>query len=309
MRELYKVLFEMAVTILVGFVLRKKRMIDERTQSTMTEILLRAVLPFTILTSSQYEYSQEMLRSIFAVGGATCAYFLCSLVILRIVMRKLPMEEAEQRIFISMSVFANTSFVGLPLMYSLLGNAGLLLAAIYNLIYNLFFFTYGVHLISRKRHTILEMLNNPVSIASVAAVILFVIPWRFPAFIVNTIDIVGNMSVPLSMILLGSSFATVDVRKLFKDYKSYLVAALRLLIFPLVMMLAILVARTMVDISRATMITLVLMTALPSGTMNVMYSEKHNCAPKFCARTVVLTLILMAATLPVMMALSIKLFM
>ena len=128
-------------------------------------------------------------------------------------------------------------------------------------------------------------------------------------FIVDAVDIVGDMSVPLSMILLGSSFATVDVKKLFVDYKSYLVAALRLLIFPLIMMLAILVARTMIDISGATMITLVLMTALPSGTMNVMYSEKHNCAPKFCARTVVLTLILMAATLPVMMALSIKLFM
>jgi len=308
MRELYKVLFEMAVTILVGFVLRKKRMIDERTQSTMTEILLRAVLPFTILTSSQYEYSPEMMRSIIAVAGAACAYFLCTLISLRLIMKKLPMEDPEQRIFIAMSVFANTSFVGLPLMYSLLGNAGLLLAAIYNLVYNLFFYTYGVHLISRKRHTLLEMLNNPVSISSVAALILFVIPWRVPLFIVNTIDIVGDMSVPLSMILLGSTFATVDVKKLFLDYKSYLVAALRLLIFPLIMLLAILVARTITDISGATMITLVLMTALPSSTMNVMYSEKHNCAPKFCARTVVLTLMFMGITLPVLMALSIKLF-
>ena len=302
MRELYKVLFEMAVTILVGFVLRKKRMIDERTQRTMTEILLRAVLPFTILTSSQYEYSPEMMRSIIAVAAAAGAYFLCSLVSLRLIMKKLPMEDPEQRIFIA------TSFVGLPLMYSLLGNAGLLLAAIYNLVYNLFFYTYGVHLISRKRHTLLEMLNNPVSISSVAALILFVIPWRVPLFIVNTIDIVGDMSVPLSMILLGSTFATVDVKKLFLDYKSYLVAALRLLIFPLVMLLAILVARTITDISGATMITLVLMTALPSSTMNVMYSERYNCAPKFCARTVVLTLIFMAVTLPVLMALSIRLF-
>lgn len=308
MRELYKVLVEMAVTILVGFVLRKKRMIDERTQRTMTEILLRAVLPFTILTSSQYEYSPEMMRSIIAVAAAAGAYFLCSLVSLRLIMKKLPMEDPEQRIFIAMSVFANTSFVGLPLMYSLLGNAGLLLAAIYNLVYNLFFYTYGVHLISRKRHTLLEMLNNPVSISSVAALILFVIPWRVPLFIVNTIDIVGDMSVPLSMILLGSTFATVDVKKLFLDYKSYLVAALRLLIFPLVMLLAILVARTITDISGATMITLVLMTALPSSTMNVMYSERYNCAPKFCARTVVLTLIFMAVTLPVLMALSIRLF-
>ena len=67
MRELYKVFFEMAVTILVGFILRKRRIVDERTQSTMTEILLRAVLPFTIISSSQYEYSNEMLK---AIGNA-----------------------------------------------------------------------------------------------------------------------------------------------------------------------------------------------------------------------------------------------
>lgn len=309
MRELYKVFFEMAVTILVGFILRKRRIIDERTQSTMTEILLRAVLPFTIISSSQYEYSNEMLKAIGAVAGAAGAYYLCTLIALRLLTKGHPNDDSERRVFVTLSVFANTNFVGLPLMYSLLGNAGLLLGAIYNLVYNLFFYTYGVHLISRKRHTALELFANPVSIASVAAIVLFVIPRRMPGFIINTIDIVGDMTVPLSMILLGSTFATVDIKKLFCDAKSYAVAALRLIVFPMLMLGAILIVRRYVEISGATMITLVLMTALPSGTMNVMYSEKHNCAPKFCARTVVLTLILMAATLPVMMALSIKLFM
>jgi hypothetical protein len=74
------------------------------------------------------------------------------------------------------------------------------------------------------------------------------------------------------------------------------------------MLLAILIVRKFVAISPETMITLVLMTALPSGTINVIYAEKNNCAPKFTARTVVLTLILMVLTLPLLMALSIKLF-
>ncbi len=309
MTELYKVLFEMAVTIVLGVVIRKKRLLDERTHSTFTEILLNAILPFAILSSSQYEYSYETLKGIIAVAGAAFLYYLCALIALRLITSKSRLEDSEKRVFVTLAVFANTGFVGIPLMQGLLGARGLLLAATYNLVYNIFFYTYGIHLISKKRHTPIQIIFNPVSVASVASLILFVIPWRMPQFLTHTLHTIGDMNIPLSMILLGSTLATVDVKKLFADLKSYIVAILRLAVFPLIMLLAVLIVRRFVAISPETMITLVLMTALPSGTMNVIYSEKHNCAPKFTARTVVLTLILMAISLPLLMALSIKLFM
>ena len=309
MTELYKVLFEMAVTIVLGVIIRKKRLLDERTHSTFTEILLNAILPFAILSSSQYEYSYETLKGIIAVAGAAFLYYLCTLIALRLITSKSRMEDSEKRVFVTLAVFANTGFVGIPLMQGLLGARGLLLAATYNLVYNIFFYTYGIHLISKKRHTPIQIIFNPVSVASVASLILFVIPWRMPQFLTHTLHTIGDMNIPLSMILLGSTLATVDVKKLFADLKSYIVAILRLAVFPLIMLLAVLIVRKFVAISPETMITLVLMTALPSGTMNVIYSEKHNCAPKFTARTVVLTLILMVISLPLLMALSIKLFM
>ena len=110
------------------------------------------------------------------------------------------------------------------------------------------------------------------------------------------------------MILLGSTLATVDVKKLFADLKSYIVAILRLAVFPLIMLLAVLIVRRFVAISPETMITLVLMTALPSGTMNVIYSEMFDCAPKFCARTVTLTLVFMVITMPVIITLGLVFF-
>ncbi len=299
----------MAVTIVLGVIIRKKRLLDERTHSTFTEILLNAILPFAILSSSQYEYSYETLKGIIAVAGAAFLYYLCTLIALRLITAKSKLEDSEKRVFVTLAVFANTGFVGIPLMQGLLGARGLLLAATYNLVYNIFFYTYGIHLISKKRHTPIQIIFNPVSVASVASLILFVIPWRMPQFITHTLHTIGDMNIPLSMILLGSTLATVDVKKLFADLKSYIVAILRLAVFPLIMLLAVLIVRRFVVISPETMITLVLMTALPSGTMNVIYSEKHNCAPKFTARTVVLTLILMAISLPLLMALCIKLFM
>ena len=304
MKGLLIVLFQMAVTILIGFALRKNRVIDERSQKSLSDILLQATLPFTILASSQYEYSDDIALGMMAVGACSVIYYIVTLVIVRLISKKALNDSAESRIITTTAVFANTGFVGIPLMASLFGGAGVLLAAVYNFAYNIFFYTYGAHLISGKKGNVLELILNPVSLASIAAVIMFLIPPRLPEFLADTMDLVGGVTVPLSMIILGSTLATVDYKKLFTDVKSYIVTLLRLVIFPLAMMAALLVARRFTTISDTTMITLIVMTALPSGTMNVIYADKYNTAPKFCARTVVLTLLFMMITLPLILGLS-----
>lgn len=308
MNQLYVVFFEMAVVLLIGFSLGKKKVIDDRGRKVLNDLLLKAVLPFSIISSSQYEFSVDMMRSIGAVALGSGLYYLLTLVVLRIVIFRTKIADAERRVFITTSVFANTGFVGMPIMYSLFGNPGLLLAAIYNLVYNVFFYTYGVHLLSGRKPSVSEYLN-PVSIASVFAIVLFVVPWRAPGSVVNAIDLVGNMTFPLSMIIMGSTLSTIDVKKLFTDVKSYLICILRLILFPALMTGALILIKNHVPVQPATLITLIIMTALPSGTMSVIYSERYDCAPKFCARTVSLTLLFMVITLPVMIALCLTAFM
>lgn len=307
MNQLYVVFFEMAIVLFIGFVLAKKKVIDDRGRKTLNDLLLKAVLPFTIISSSQYTFSIDMMRSIGAVALGAGLYYLITLIILRIVIFRTKIADAERRVFITTAVFANTGFVGMPIMYSLFGDPGLLLAAIYNLIYNVFFYTYGVHLLSGKKPTVSEYLN-PVSIASVMAIALFIVPWRAPASLVNAINLVGNMTFPLSMIIMGSTLYTIDIKKLFADGKSYVVCFLRLILFPALMTLAMILVKRFVPILDATLITLIIMTALPSGTMSVIYSERYDCAPKFCARTVSLTLLFMVVTLPIMIALCLTAF-
>ena len=307
MRELYVIFFEMAVVLALGFLLSKKKVVDDRGRKVLNDLLLKAVLPFSILSSSQYTYSFDMLRSIGAVALGSGIYYLLSLIVLRVVIWKTEIADSEKRVFITTSVFANTGFVGMPIMYALFGNPGLLLAAIYNLIYNVFFYTYGVHLLSGRKPSVTEYFN-PVSLASVAAVILFVLPWRAPASVVNAVDLVGNMTFPLSMIIMGSTLSTIEVKKLFADVKSYVVCALRLIVFPILMTIALICVKKYTVILPATLITLIVMTALPSGTMSVIYSERYDCAPKFCARTVALTLLFMVITLPLMIALCLTAF-
>ena len=298
MIQVYIVFFKIFVFLGLGFVLNKTRVIDGHGEKALSKILLTAVLPFMILNSSQHTYSDEAVNGMLMCAAFAIGYYALSLVILRLSLKKVRMPEDERRIMVTCSVFANTGFVGFPLMEALFGRFGLLLAAVFNLCYNLFFYTYAVYLFSRKpRFRLTEMLKNPVSIASFLAIVLFVIPWRMPAFISETFKLIGDMTVPMSMMIMGSMLAGVKIKKLVTDKKAYVVSALRLMIMPAIVMGAVFAVSFLVPMLPETKSVVVLMCALPCGSMNVIYSENHDVAPHFCARTVSLSMIFMLVTL------------
>ncbi len=298
MIQVYIVFFKIFVFLALGFVLNKTKVIDQQAEKALSKILLTAVLPFMILNSSQHTYSNEAVNGMIILAAAAIGYYAVSLFVLRLSLKKAKMSEDERRIMVTCTVFANTGFVGFPLMEALFGNYGLLLAAVFNLCYNLFFYTYAVYLFSRKpKFRFVEIFKNPVSVASFLAIILFIIPWRMPALIGETFKLIGDMTVPMSMMVMGSMLAGVKIKKLITDKKAYIVSALRLVVLPALMMGAVMLLAQFVPMLPETKSVAVLMCALPCGSMNVIYSENHDVAPHFCARTVSLSMIFMLVTL------------
>lgn len=46
---------------------------------------------------------------------------------------------------------------------------------------------------------------------------------------------------------------------------------------------------------------MVLLTALPSGSLNVILAKEYDCEPDFASRTVILSMILIIVTLPLVL--------
>jgi len=298
MIQVYIVFFKIFVFLALGFVLNKTKVIDGNAEKALSKILLTAVLPFMILNSSQHTYSHEAVNGMVTCAALGIGYYALTLLIMRLSLKKAKMSEDERRIMVTCTTFANTGFVGFPLMEALFGNYGLLLAAVYNLCYNLFFYTYAVYLFSRKpKFRLLEIFKNPVSVASILAIVLFIIPWRMPSFLSETFKLIGDMTVPMSMMVMGSMLAGVKIKKLVTDKKAYIVSALRLMVLPAIVLGIILALSPFVPMASDTKCVVVMMCALPCGSMNVIYSENHDVAPHFCARTVSLSMIFMLVTL------------
>ena len=298
MIQVFIVFFKIFVFLALGFVLNKTKVMNSTSERALSDILLKAVLPFMIINSSQHTFSPDAVYGMIICAAAAVGYYLISLVVLRLSLKRINLLEDERRIMITCSVFANTGFVGFPLMEALFGSYGLLLAAVFNLCYNLFFYTYAVYLFSRKpRFALLDMFKSSVSVASVLAIVLFVIPWRFPPLFSDTFKLIGDMTVPLSMIVMGSMLASVNVKKLLTDKKAYVVSALRLIVMPAVMMGVMILLSIWIDMTPETKGVIVLMCALPCGSMNVIFAENYDVMPHFSARTVSLSMLFMLVTL------------
>lgn len=296
---------KIAVMIALGYTLKKINIITESLQKGLTDILLKAIMPLSILMSANYAFNKALFHGMLIVAAAAVGFYVIGLTGMTFFSKTLSLQENERKIVVTMTVFANTGFVGFPIMLALFGQPGLLLAVIFNMFYNLFMYTYGINMLSGKGgYDIKSILLNPITIASIASIVIFVSPFRLPAILASPIEDIGAMSVPISMIIMGASLAKIPLPDILKDKYSYLVSGIRLVLFPLLMLLVM----RILSVSSLTATVCVLMAALPCGTMNVIFAEKYNCAPEFASRTVIQSLVLMIITLPLMILLTSMVF-
>lgn len=185
----------------------------------------------------------------------------------------------------------------MPLLQQLYGNEGMLYSVIYNLAYQIFLFGYGVNIVSGKKGSVIKtVLLDPGTVASIAAIAVFCSPFRFPAPVSKTLDIVGGMIVPISMMIIGCKLSQIRLKELFLDWKSWLVSLFRLMIFPFAMLLAM----RLLHVEKTLADSMVVMTGLPAGALNVIIAEKYHCGEEFAAKAVSLSTFLMILSLPLL---------
>ena len=170
--------------------------------------------------------------------------------------------------------------------------------------YQLFFFTYGTNLLSNEgKFNLNSIFKSPVTLSSFIAVAIYLSPYRFPKFIGESLSTVGGMMVPLSIIIIGCTLVDITPKEILKDKYSYFVSLLRLIIFPV----GIIGLLLLIGIKGEVAVVIAVLTGLPSGSLNVILAEQHNCNPQYAARTVIQSMVLMIVSLPIVISLSLKL--
>ena len=303
-------MFILAVIVVCGFIARKKRLMNDTFDTMLSQLVFNITLPALILNSV---LSSESLPSAHDIGltllYATLYFILTislSLLLGRILYRKMPKETRGAHEF--MMVFGNTGFIGYAVLASVLDPSAVLYAAIYNIIFNIVIFSIGVMLISgttesdderrgwRKQFgAVGHALLKPAVIASSVSAVLAILEINAPGSpIQQACDLLGGMTVPAAMLVVGSSIAKMPLHDIFTDGWSYLTTAMRLIVVPLVVFF---VFRLFVHDSFILAI-LVLLAAMPVASNGTMLSLAYSGDTRTVARGTFLTTVLSVITLP-----------
>ncbi len=283
--------------VALGFALKRLNLVSDSTVSELSDILLAVILPFSVVASGNESCSGEMLRSIGQSFLIISLYYVLAFIISYVALLPVVRDRKVRASGINMAVFANTGFIGIPLSKIMFGYEGMVYAIIYNLIYNVFLFTVGVRLFNGKS-TVKECLKSifldPLSISSIIAIALFFSPVKLPSPLYSFFSAVGDMSSPLSMMIIGAWLVGVDFRKIIKNPLGYYISFIRLIVLPLLIYFVL----SFFELDSVLKSSVVLISALPVGSLNVIFAKKYGHDVSFVNKTMMLCLCLSLITIP-----------
>lgn len=280
--------------MVVGFFARKRNIINDQVNKGLTEFLLNITLPFMIITSFNFNFSFDMLQKSGAVLVYTLCIFLISYIIGRILFRKYPQDIKSVLMFSAM--FSNCGFMGFPVIQNIYGKEGVFYAALFNMPFTILVWTVGIGLYSGEKDfsSIKRALLNPGTISVYIGLFLFVFSIKLPAFIYNTLEMVGGMTTPLSMIVIGAMLGGMNIREVFTSLPSYYSTLVRLIIVPLVVFAML----KLLGASGMSFGVLVLISAMPVAANTAIMSEKYGANSGFASKCIFISTVLSAVTIP-----------
>ena len=299
---LIKAMLVLFIIMCIGYAMRKCGWLDDNAGQVMSSLIVNVTGPALVIASvcsgSAKSGSKMEIIKIFLIGIVLYAvYIVLSIILIKICrLGKSPNANIYELILI----FANTGYIGYPVYRVLYGDYGIFAAAILHMPFNILIYTYAVYKMrgnkSQGEKFNFKKLINPGTISSIIAIMIFFMNIKASFVIADTASSLGNVTIPLSMILIGYSLETIPLKDVFKDIQSYIITFLRLIAMPAI---CFFVAK--IFLKDEFLIGLITVSAaLPAGSMIVMLATQYKANIKAASIGVFLTTVLSVITIPFM---------
>ena len=282
--------------MLCGFVAAKTRLMDDGNLRGLNTLVLYFAQPALILHRLQTTASPELIVELVWVFVLACATIgLAGVIAFRLFAR----EEADRRaVLISLSMLSNCGFMGFPVITATMGDGALIYAVVFLAAFNLMAWTLGAYYFGgRKAMQPQKLLRNPTIWSIVGGLFLFLTGMALPSFVNDALGMLGATTTPLTMFVIGARLITLRSEHL-RDTRLLLMCALRLVIFPAMILLL-----RLTPLPEMVVSSVYLCTAMPCAAMTAMQSELYDSDKELASRGVALSTALSMATVPLMLLL------
>ena len=201
----------------------------------------------------------------------------------------------EGRTFLPPLVFGNTGNLGVPLCLFAFGQEGLGYAIVVLALSAVLSFTYGIWVVA-GRGSWGRILREPMVWSTLLGALFLWQGWETPRFLTNTLDLIGQMAIPLMLLTLGVAVARLTPGKILQ---ATLLSLLKLVI-------CVTVGWGLAEafaLEPVAFGVLVLELATPVAVTSYLLAEKYGADSDAVAGMVVVSTLMAVASLPLLLGL------
>ena len=297
----FQTMLKLFLLLILGFVLFKCHIFDEYTNKKISALIVNVASPMLIISSiAGVEGSNKSI--VFLMIGAGILMYIGFIILGKIINRIFPFPKKDWPVYECMVVLANTGFMGYPVLLDVFGQEAVFYASLIHMAFNFFVYTYAIMCLTKGDDSEFKLnfkqLLTPGIILIFVGIFIYLFDIQLPSVLMDTINSVGSLTAPLSMMMIGSSLAVYPIKDSFTDWRSYVFAFVRLMIVPFVTMIMCRLLHIDAYYANITIIT----NAMPVGSMVLMLATQYNANVKIVTRNIVVSTLLSVITIPIVVA-------
>ena len=299
-RDMIEVMMTLFAIVIVGYVAGRLGYMGGEFDKRLSSLVINFTCPALILASAMTGDLPDRRLILPLLGISALTYVLLTGVAF-LLPRFLTKQKDDEGIVGFALMFGNVGFMGYPVVASIFGQQAVFYAAVLNVVNTFAVFTIGTILILGNlgdgRHFQKKVLySTPMLSAYLAMLIVALGIDNIPGVISQPLTMIGNITVPAALLIIGSSMSQLSVRTMLGNSTVYATTLFRLVLIPVgfyYLFSALGFDPYVVDIN-----TMVI--AMPVATYGTILCLKYNRSTTLITEVTLITTLLSMLTIPLL---------
>lgn len=293
-------MLKLFIILMLGYGIVKMNILKSSDSRVLSSIAVHLVTPCVIINAFLIDYTPEAAQGLLlAVAAATCSLAVF-LLLTTLLGKKLNVVERAS------IMYSNAANMIIPIVQAVLGAEWVLYTSAYIAVQIILLWTHGRSMISgEKGFSWKKILTNQNIVSIFVGLLLFAFRIKLPVIISDTMDSLSALIGPMGMLILGMLMADLKLKEVLLRKRTYLVAALRLLFCPLLMLAAIRLSGVYTILPEASTILFIpfLATCAPPAVNITQMAQLYGQDAQYSSSINVVSICLCLVTIPMMSAL------
>lgn len=285
----------------IGFIFTNKKMWPQNANNTFSIVVINIAAPSLAVISIGNNFSSTMLihsiKNLIIILGCMMIMHMLG----RIIAYFLKLSNEKKAVFITTFTFNNAMFIGLPVNQIIFGDEGLPYLFTYYLVTIIMFWSLGSYTLSSASSIVdnkfsIKNLISPGLSGVIIGCIIAGLDIEIPKLIETTLTYLGQLTVPLALLVIGSNLSFSVSRGLSKIRVDQIIILLgKFVISPGLMFLAC----YLLGVDGMAMKVFILSASLPCHAQTAIMAEYYNVEGEYASNLVSLSTLVSIATIPI----------